>query len=511
MKVPDTSDGDQHGRRLIRVAVPSHKGAFQPIIHHNCIHNQLVAVRNRVVGVVPKPSSYGNQLLLDAAKTIARLIPATTAHSIYEMPNRHSGAKRERYLVAADDYIHRGVKRSDSFCKMFVKAERLDPNAKVNPDPRAIQYRGAVYCVAFAKYLRPIEEFLYQSSSASDGVPRSRSVAKGLNSVDRAELLVAKLSNFNDPIVVSLDMSRFDKHVSASHLKAVHSVYLSSNPDKEFAWLLHQQLNNKCFSSLGLRYKTAARRMSGDMDTAIGNIVIMLIMVIAVCRNTLHLAKWDCLDDGDDCLVILEKPDYARFMDFAPSLFLQMGMEVTFSRSSSVVFEINFCKSRVIEYDAGRYKFVRDFRDVMSKSLCGSRNWGDSTYRSRVINATGMCELVLNLGIPVLQSFALALLRNSEGGTRRHARDGLLQRALKDASLIGCSIESVRPREITEIARETFAIAFGLDIFEQIQLENALDRWTFSNALPEVWDDDFWPIDWSGVRTCRELYPIGHD
>jgi len=449
-------------------------------------------------------------MIMGAATTIARIVPCTVENSIYDMPERHSGAKKERYLEACRQYELRGLMKSDSFCKMFVKAERFDVASKRNPDPRAIQYRGGVYCVAFAAFLRPIEDFIYLSSFANDGVPPTRNVAKGLNSVMRAELLVTKLTHFADPVVVSVDMSRFDKHVAIAHLKANHYIYLASNPSKLFASILSLQLNNKCFSNLGLKYKCEGRRMSGDMDTAIGNILIMLTMVIAICRLTLKFSRWDCLDDGDDCLIILERDDLPTFQAEASGLFLQMGMEMTVSSTTSSLFQIDFCKSRVIEYQPSRYKFVRDFRDVCSKSLCGSRNWTDPIYRERVINATGMCELVLNLGVPVLQSFACALLRNTRGGTRRHARDGLLQRALRDASRLGVAIENVQPVEICQCARESFAEAFGLDPIQQQDIESSLDAWVFTNDEPFESDSDWDVLTWFGCRTHHELYPIGH-
>jgi hypothetical protein len=79
--------------------------------------------------------------------------------------------------------------------------------------------------------------------------------------------------------------------VSNAHLEMERSIYLTANSDPEFKRLLLMQRKNKGFSSLGLVYMVAARRMSGDMNTAIGNVVIMLAMMIGFCRHMLSI-KW---------------------------------------------------------------------------------------------------------------------------------------------------------------------------------------------------------------------------
>jgi len=503
-------DGDEHRKRFYRVAGPGVPGTFQPIVHCNCTHNQRVAITNRVCGKCPHPDHKGVLLLNRAFPHMTRFLHPTVPNSIYDMPKRHTGAKGLRYTRAAEQYELTGLNRTDSYCKMFVKQERFNPLAKTLPDPRAIQFRGAKYCVAFAAYLRPIEEQLYGITFVSDGVPHTRNVAKGMNSVERAHVLHRKMSHFNDPVVMSLDMSRFDKHVYTQHLRFAHRVYLSCCDDPTFREILQCQFNTTCFTTSGMKYKVKARRMSGDMDTAIGNILIMLGMVFAVCRVELKIPKCDCLDDGDDCLILLESEDAPLFMNSAPKLFLHMGMEVKLDAPVSSLFSVVFCQSSIVEFSPGKYKFVRDYKSVISKSFCGVRHWDNEVYRRRVINAIGSCELVINLGVPVLQSFASCLLRNTGSSDTRYASDGLRQRAARDLKHLGIkNISDVRPVEITEVARHSFAEAFGLSPTDQIRLERAFDDWTFSTIGSTHCYDDWDASTWSGLRTYHELSPTG--
>lgn len=501
-------DGDQHKRALIRVAQPDTPGLYKPCIHYDCAHNQLKAVQGRVLGVVPKPTPEGVALLTRAASDFSKSLPRTVANDINEMPTRYSGGKRKRYEDAVFDVSVAGPRKADSYVKMFVKPERFDGLSKVNPDPRAIQFRGPRYCVLLAMFLHPIEHHIYLSCAASDGVPKTRNVAKGLNSVERAELLVLKGEAFDDPVYLELDASRFDKHVSVELLKIEHSVYLHSNSDRTFARLLAQQCLNKVFSGLGMIYIALGRRMSGDMNTAVGNCILMLLMLIALCRHVASLSRWDCLDDGDDSVLIIERRDLERLLSLIVPTFLSFGMTIKLGAQSNDPRRVEFCQSRIVEYQPGRFKFVRDYRAVMSKALCGIRHWEDATYRRRVLAAIGSCELVLGLGVPILQEFAVAILRNCGAGhDLRYAPDGLRSRTLRDMKMLGLSDTRINPQEITNVARESFETAFGVPPADQESIESYLRLWTFDISgtvfWGEEWEVNSWLPNFSNVEVAQ--------
>lgn len=498
---------DRHKKSMVRVVSPRIPGVFQPTFHQDCWHNQLRAVVGRVIGKVVKPSGPGIARLKVTASRFSSKIPFCPAQDIYAMPERYSGGKRQRYLEAVDKYLRYGLKLSDAFCSMFVKSDRFDAHEKVNPDPRAIQFRGAKYCVALAQFLQPIEHHVYTMSGFSCGVPETRNIAKGLNSVERAELLHRKMSAFTNPRVISLDASRFDKHVSAALLKIEHSVYTAVNPHFLFRRLLSMQINNKVYSRTGLKYLTEGRRMSGDMNTALGNCLLMLIMLFTYASA--HLQKWDSLDDGDDCLLIIEEEDLDSVLSTITQDFLDYGMELKVEHIASSIFEVIFCKSGVVEYSPARFKFVRDYRAVISKSLCGIRHWQDPNYRIKVLRAIGSCELVLNLGVPVLQSFALCLIRNV-GRSKDFdlASDGLRSRVSRELRGLGTTLSEVQPRAITEVARSSFAIAFDCSPADQRYLERYFEQLVFDVKSLSHWGDE-WDVErWLPHQSWRELCPL---
>lgn len=476
---------------------------FLTFCHHDCIHNQLLAVANRVMGVVPRPSKDGLARLYVAADWVASQLPLCYPEDYYVMPNRYGGSKRTRYLQATDEVLAFGLSARDASIKMFVKCEKLEPDPdKPNPDPRAIQFRNAKYCVELARYLKPIEEHLYLLSGVSRGVKPTRCIAKGLNQVERAELLVEKLGAFTDPVVLSLDASRFDKHVDVELLKVEHRVYTLLCFCAYFAWLLTLQLKNSCTSSRGLKYKVLGKRMSGDMNTALGNCLLMVIFLVAFMW---WCSKWDVLDDGDDVLLLVERRDLPRVMRSVKPDFLEFGMEMKVEKVTDDLHQIVFCQSQVIEFTPGRFKFTRNPWKVLSCALAGTKYFTQPGARPKLLFSIGLCELILNLGVPILQEFALAVLRNC-GASRglELAPDGsLMSRVRREMRVLGLkTLERVDPQPIADCARVSFARAFGTEPFRQVQIERWLSTWSFGLEgmceFPEEWDVPRWefnPVD----------------
>lgn len=437
---------------------------------------------------------------------MGRQLPQTVEEDYYEMPKRYSGRKATRYLDATNSVLGDGfdVKRH-SLIKAFVKAERTDGFSKANPDPRMIQFRDPRYCVEISRFLKPIEEHLYRMKGISRGVPRTRNVAKGLNQVERACLLRSKIVPFVDVRILSLDASRFDKHVSRELLELEHLVYTTSNPHPLFARLLRAQLDNKCFSTRGIKYRTRGKRMSGDMNTALGNCVIMMMMLYTFMD---WCGKWDCLDDGDDVLLLVEGYDLERVQSSVKAEFLKFGMTMKVEHVSDELHDVEFCQSKVIDC-CGGIKFVRNPFKVLSCALSGVRYFGDPNGRRNLLYSIGTCELVLNLGVPVLQSFSIAIRRNARGKLNFNLLGEAEVRFRRELKTYNMTVVNVEPLVITDRARDTFALAFGIDVQTQLRMESWLENWSFNieggMELPEEWSD-LWEYCTSGDPSVYPLY-----
>ncbi len=501
--------GCDHKRRWMRVArVTDVPGGFLPFAHHDCIHNQIAALRNRVLGATPQPTAEGLAALHKQRRRITRVMPNVMPQELYDMPYSYGGAKRNRYIRAADQLLEEGLKRKDGDVEMFVKFEKLNSVAKSNPDPRAIQFRKPKYCVAVAQYLKPIEHLVYQMRGDGTYLPGSRVIGKGLSQVERAKLLKFKLGGFVNPRVLSLDASRFDKHVSDKLLEVEHAFYLDLCPNDEFRRLLSWQLVNHGKTTRGIRYVARGRRMSGDMNTALGNCILMILMVSAFMDGK----KYDILDDGDDCLLIVEEELLQWVRDHIFDAFLQFGMQVKVEGVASCLEQVEWCQSRPIEYEVGKHKFVRDPAKVLSCALGGTK-YTEPGARPRLVNTIGMAELVLNLGVPVLQEYAIALMRNS--GTKQHLVldevDPMYFRVFRELRAFGLRhLQRIDPRPVTTEARLSFAAAFGWSVELQIEIEEFLKGWSFNLSGDDILTEDIdvssWLPNYTSV-TGQDVYP----
>jgi len=294
-------------------------------------------------------------------------------------------------------------------------------------------------------------------------------------------------------------MKRFDQHVHWRALQIEHAVYLRCNNDPLFRQLLSWQLKNMVSSRKGYKYETLGRRMSGDMNTALGNCIIMISMVVGFFLD--RRIKFDLLDDGDDCLVIVEETDLAVVQAEMPAHFLSCGHEVQIQGIFRSIPEVSWCQSSPISC-AGGWKFVRNPSKVLSTCLTGTKWLGlGRKARLQYLAGLGTCELVLNSGVPVLQEFAKALLRNARGACPRFDRDAgewfRYVRELRSTT----AMES----EITLDARFTFAQAFGISLDEQQWLEEDLASWEF-DVVGDVEESGRDPNDWGGLFFTSESW-----
>jgi hypothetical protein len=225
----------------------------------------------------------------------------------------------------------------------------------------------------------------------------------------------------------------------------------------------------------------------------------MLMMLVTYCEQV-NINKFDVLDDGDDCLLIVEHENFEHVQQTVFDQFLQFGMEMRVDGVARQVNEVVFCRSKPVEISPGRWTFVRDFRDVVSKSLTGIRHWGDPKYRLRVIKAIGMCELSLNYSVPVLQAFAVCLLQNTQDVSfdEKYLSDGLRARWRRET-------QRSSPGPITRECREQFAVAFDCSYPRQLQLEEFFLHWKFNNNQPLLWGVE-WGADWIPVQSFIERY-----
>jgi len=478
-------------RHLIRI-IPPVPDLWNCYVHSDCVCNELIAAHNRVVGQVPQATSHGIAMLRRALLRIRRTMHDGHELTLDQTALTFKGARRQLYLRARESLKNKPFHNGDARIQSFVKAEKTNPHDKENPDPRMIQARSPRYNLVIAKYLRSVEHQVYNYMMNG-----RRAVAKGQNQWQRADNIRQKMDSFNNPVCFSIDASRFDQHVGYDVLKAEHEFYQSFYPDSaELKYILKMQLNNKCRTKNGVKYKVRGGRMSGDINTALGNVVLAVAMIIA-SMSRLKISNYDIYDDGDDMLVFVEEEDYSRISLALPDIFLLFGQELKIENVARDPQDITFCKSKMV-YNGTNWVMMRDWRKVLSQSTSGTKWWNLPDMVRPMMGMVGCCESVLCQGVPILSRYAKALVRMSRGEIAHiNCCDSSLM--MRYRYEVGNETPVYLESEVSSAARLSFERTFGVDVWQQLAIEAILDRWdlesteaiTVPTELDHRWDPSY--------------------
>jgi len=451
-----------------------------------CVYNSDIvtlerAIKERVFFVreagqfVPPPLPKAGVIekrLRSFASQLAKHLPSTTPIGRHEFANLYRGRRQKVYQQAAESLMTLGVQRRDSFIKPFVKAEKGKPDSA----PRVIQPRSPRYNVEVGRFLKPLEERIYEAIA---GVWGEIVVMKGFNARAVARHLRAKWDKYRRPVAIGLDASRFDQHVSQFILTWEHSIWLKCFRNKsdrdELARLLKWQLDNLGFGYCRdgtLRYRVSGCRMSGDMNTASGNCLIMCALVWAYAK--VKGIQCSLVNNGDDCVVIMESRDRERFSVDLTVWFREMGFTMKVEDPVFDFESIEFCQSHPVS-DGEGYVMVRGLRGFVKDaySLVPLR----SSYMLHTwLASVGDAGMSLTGGIPIWQEYYAAYQRmagaQSSKRRRRGARYTLDQSAFETGMMMSAIGMDRRYGHVTDLARYSFWLAFGITPDEQVAIED---------------------------------------
>lgn len=397
-----------------------------------------------------------------------------------EFVSMFRGRKFNIYNNALEEYYDMGVQRKHSVSAAFVKCEKVNPEKA----PRCIQPRHPVYNIGVGQYLKHIEHRLYKAIGKMFG--EKDVVIKGYNVQQIGEIVKDKWSCFAQPIAIGLDATKFDMHVSAEMLKWEHSIYKSLySGDKELKRLLQYQIDNRgvgyCMDGK-LSYKVRGRRFSGDMNTALGNCLIMCAMVWSYAKERGVPIKF--INNGDDCVVFMEKKHEGEFLVGLDKWFMDMGFRMTREPTVSVFEQIEFCQMKPIQTATGCV-MVRNFDTAREKDSLCLLPLQTSSAMSKWLYAVGECGLALCSGIPIMQSMYQCYMRN--GVTSNMGNSVQMQTGMR---MLAKGLES-KTNPVTSDARASFLMAWDYTPEEQIALEKYYDELVidFSTRVVDNFDE----------------------
>jgi hypothetical protein len=305
----------------------------------------------------------------------------------------------------------------------------------------------------------------------------ARVVAKGRNAYERAEMLHDAWSAFDNPVAIIVDASRFDQHVSLQALEWEHSFYnaLFKN-DPDLRQLLSWQLRNKGFAKSktgGIIFEVEGVRGSGDMNTALGNVILMCGMLWSFLREQGIRSR--IVDDGDDAVVVMDRKDLGRFRTFCKPWFRELGFTMKYESVAYEFQDIEFCQTKPV-FDGERWVMCRDPRIVLSKDLVCVRGYSNSRDWKQLMGSVGLSGMALAGNLPIFWKFYQCFQPQGE----RRDQSGM------DWLAKGMCYKKCEP---TQSCRYSFYCAFGITPDEQVALEDYYTNTPTEWATP-VLDDN---------------------
>lgn len=486
----DTTPGVYPGITPTKAGVPKHRKYLTMsqyicddymVTHNHSLANLRRGVGERVLFVdkaLNPPQACTTGIFKQRCESTMRSVAArlgrqspVTRQSFVEY---YKGRRRTLYQAAADGLVLKPIRPQDSHLSTFIKAEKTNYSAKPDPAPRVIQPRRPRYNVELGKYLLPIEHKVYD---AIDELFQSPTIMSKYNSFEQGKVLDDAWKSFRDPVCIGLDASRFDQHVSVEALKFEHEFYrtLFGHDDKFLKQILKWQLHNfgAAYAPDGFfKYNKKGSRMSGDMNTSLGNKLLMCLMAYAYIKT--KTCRIVFVNNGDDCLMFLEKKDESKINDLQ-SYFKDFGFKIVLEPPVYELEHIEFCQCKPLRCN-GIVRMVRNVKTCLVKDVTAVQLGHDVTqYRAWLANIAA-CGSSFACDVPVMGAFYRMLGRFGKTG-KYNGHDAMFDCYRRLSKNAGCGAS-----EPDDVGRYSFWKQTGINPDGQIAVEEYFDA--------AVWGDD---------------------
>lgn len=480
-------------------------------LHTHTVKDELQTICNRHLMETPEPdvTSLAWKYFRRRMCWLSRQVGRCRSASIAAVLKGKTGRRKKRFFRGIQELNESNniVTKKDARIKEMQKLEMYEVDKIPIKEDRGIQFRSVKYNVALARELHNVEAKVI-GLHIDDYHP----VMKGATPEERAVRIALGAKSFKKPLYLLADHKRFDAHVHLKLLKQEHAFYLRCRRSGYLKKLLKMQRRNKGVSAGGIRYVTEGKRMSGDINTGLGNTVLNMCILFAWLDAS--GVKGKVYLDGDDSVIIIEEEDRVKLLpldDFMRNLGMVTEMEAT-----TDFFKVEFCQSRPVIVD-GVLRFVRNPHKILA-TVGQSAEKLDFPVGVANVRASCLCELAMNGNCPVIGPYCRRLYEAcGPGGAWFNAAQ------LWKAEQYGIKFELPPEKEPDDESRYSFYRAWGLDHGLQLAYENQdiifADEFSKAKRIKVRQRDgtvDTQGFEWTGVHEaacdcglCPEYNPGG--
>jgi len=390
------------------------------VLYSNCVQNAVAALKKRVAMIVPKPQVKDDRwlnyllhyhLLIERCKDLdwTLVFPKMIHNKIDELYSKQT-KKKNRYHKAYDEAKDQNIVDISRISFMVKTGEPVDESKR---KPRAIMYQSSGYLTRFGLTLKNFEHVFYRKFKVNldDSSP---DIAKGLNMIQRAKIVKYKMLRIHEPVVLELDCSAFDAHVSVEQLSVELAGYLSliesrtsdnkliSDHCEAFGHQINKRVkfNNETGK---MTFKLHGNRESGSWNTSLGNTMIMITMLWTfIDYYNISGKEYSTFNDGDDNILIVSKKTLHLFLDNLTDFFLILGHELKVEVKYRIS-DIKFCQHHYVEYN-NRTCFMRNpDRFLQRFSLSGLKY--QSVFDYKLLKTRALAECLTYPNHPIIYPF----------------------------------------------------------------------------------------------------------
>lgn len=341
--------------------------------------------------------------------------------------------------------------------KCFVKDEGY-PKYK---HARGIYARVDEFKVLVGPVIKEIENELYKHPSFIKHVPVE----------ERPRYILDKLRK-PGAVYLATDYTAFESHFTPEMMNAVEFElyrYMGScnSEANQILDVFMKTISgvNRCTFGSKLEARLRACRMSGEMNTSLGNgFSNYMFYLFSMSELGVPGESHDCVIEGDDCLagVILPRnvtPDVVQGK--FTTIGLNIKMEVHYS-----IGDASFCG---LVFDENVLTNVVDpVKQILNFGWIGERfQHSSAKTRTKLLRGKAISLLCSARGCPVLQPFALKILELTKG---------YCHKKIESWTTKHCVNKTLEPIQIQWGSREVMERVFKISVVDQLALEKEISQ-----------------------------------
>jgi len=217
----------------------------------------------------------------------------------------------------------------------------------------------------------------------------------------------------------------------------------------------------------------------------LGNCIIMCALIWTLAKERgLHVKL---VNNGDDCVVFMEKKDLHKFAFGLDKWFLRFGFRMTVEEPCYELEHIEFCQMHPVRTPHG-VTMVRNIHTALAKDTMTVLPIDNGNAARTWLKAIGEAGMALTPGIPVVQAF-YSLCNSQAKSSGKLSNAVAMQTGMK---LLSQGLVA-RWEEVAPETRASFFTAFDITPDEQRAYEDYFKSFTVDYSTIEPSDRNSFP------------------